>query len=371
MIVHDGHAYRRGIMKRMGIMKTVNWTVLVWLSVGVAGQCAAEDVVSEYRVYGQAHLSLEYLDDGSASSEYLSNNGSRLGFKGNVTLSEALSMMWQIETGVELDEGGRKLATRNSYAGLGGPWGKIIAGRYDSPYKQTGRKADMFGYRLGDSRNIIGINDCGCDLRLNNVVMYTTPKLKGLTAQVARTTRDEAVDTEVTSLNAVYTTKSLLIGAAYEEHGKMLSPIDSDGDGETDSPSPDREAGIRIVGSLKSGGVKIAGLYEELLNVGGTSGSDRVSWGGGISYAVQKAVLRAQYYATDGVDGQPNTGSAMYAVGCDYKLDDRTVAYVSCAMTENEAAAAHRMSGGAHGEKVTPVAGGDPFGVAVGLIHNF
>lgn len=354
-------------------MSSIRWIGITLLGLGAVAAYAVDEEKKtlEYTVYGRAHVSVEHLNNGTDSSEYLSSNSSRIGFKGNAEVTEVLQLIWQIEATVNLDESGGQFATRNSFAGLKGAYGTILAGRHDSPFKQLGRTADLFGDRIGDSRNIIGLNTCGCDLRLDNVIIYTSPNLKGLTLQAARTTRDGADDTDVTGASAVYRNGNLLVGAAYEQHGTMLTPVDSDGDEETDSPSAKGESGVRVAGSYKVGKAKITGLYENLMDVGGTSGADRSSWGLGVSYTLGKVVAQAQYYTTDGVDARPNTGAAMYVVGCDYKLGDRTSVYLAYAMTDNEDNVANRMSGGAHGEKVTPALGKNPSGVAVGLIHDF
>jgi len=61
----------------------------------------------------------------------------------------------------------------------------------------------------------------------------------------------------------------------------------------------------------------------------------------------------------------------LYAAGVDYALAKSTKVYVAYAYTDNEAAAKKRMTGGGHGAKVTPLAGNDPAGIAVGVIHDF
>ncbi len=326
----------------------------------------------EWTLYGGVHVSAEILDDGEESDEYLSSNKSRLGFKGSSTLGEGpLKAIWQIETTVKLDESGTELATRNSFAGLSGPFGTVLGGRHDTPLKSLARKADMMGDRLADSRNIIGQAGAGYDLRPNNVLMYKSPVWCGLTAAAAYSLDDGDGDTSVASGTVMYKADGLLLGLGYEKHGKMLTAVDTDGDGETDAPSDRSEAACRAVAKYQWDEFAVSALYEGILDGGGVSGADRKSWGIGGSYALGDFVFRGQYYSTGGVDGVPDAGAYMLGGAVDWIVGERTVLYVACATTANESAATHRMTGGAHGQKVTPAAGNDPSGVACGVIHSF
>jgi predicted porin len=65
-------------------------------------------------------------------------NTSNLGFRGTVDLfGDDLKVTWQIESAVPIDgdPGGNTIASRNSHLGLTGPWGTLIFGIWDTPYK--------------------------------------------------------------------------------------------------------------------------------------------------------------------------------------------------------------------------------------------
>jgi len=326
----------------------------------------------ERKIYGRAHVSAESLDDGEDSSEYLSSNSSRIGFKGAADLKNDLKAIWQVETEIKIDESGTEFATRNSYAGLSSSLGTALAGRHDSPYKTLGRKVDLFNDQIGDSRNITGINACGCDIRLNNVVMYESPVMKGVNLVAAYSAEEGTDDTSIGSISANYSIGDLLLGVGYEEHGKMLSGVDTDEDGTIDSASEKGENGVRVAGSYQCGRtLTLTALYEILGNVYGVSDADRDTWGSGAAYKLGDNTFRAQFYSTKGVEGISRDYANMYAVGLDHAFSKNTTAYVAYAVTENGENACFRMSGAGHGEKVTPLAGDDPSGIAVGIIHNF
>lgn len=325
----------------------------------------------ECKIYGRAHVSAESLDDGEDSSEYLSSNSSRIGFKGSADLKDELKAIWQVETEVKIDESGTEFATRNSYAGLSSSFGTALVGRHDSPYKTLGRKVDLFNDQIGDSRNITGINAYGCDLRLNNVIMYESPVMKGMNLVAAYSAEEGTDDTSIGSISANYSIGDLFLGVGYEEHGKMLSGIDTDEDDTIDSPSEKAENGVRMVGSYKWKNLKLTALYEILGNVNGIADTDRDTWGTGAAYELGSNTFRAQFYSTCGVEGTSDDEACMYAIGLDHNFSENTMAYIAYAATENGENACLRMSGAGHGEKVTPLTGDDPSGIAVGIIHNF
>jgi predicted porin len=62
---------------------------------------------------------------------------SNLGFRGSLTIVDELKVIWQVENAVPIDGNGppNTFASRNSHVGLGGPWGSLIFGIWDTPYK--------------------------------------------------------------------------------------------------------------------------------------------------------------------------------------------------------------------------------------------
>ena len=134
-------------------------------------------------IYGQANVSVDYLDDGSDGMFDLSDNASRLGFKGSTVVNEDIDLIWQMESAISLDDGdstdGNKLCNRNSFVGFKSSKGQLIFGRHDTPYKTLGVKGDLFVNRIGDHRNIFGKEE-NFNLRNSNSILYTTPSANGL-----------------------------------------------------------------------------------------------------------------------------------------------------------------------------------------------
>ncbi|HEX7842476.1 MAG TPA: porin, partial [Kofleriaceae bacterium] len=64
---------------------------------------------------------------------------SDLGFRGGIDLTDNLAVVWQLESGLQLDgstvPNTNTIASRNTHLGLKGPWGTAIVGTWDTPYK--------------------------------------------------------------------------------------------------------------------------------------------------------------------------------------------------------------------------------------------
>lgn len=138
-------------------------------------------------VYGRVNLSLDAVDrddtvaPASDVDEWqLNSNASRFGYKGETALSEELSVVYQVEWEVDVDGDGTDLRPRNRFLGLKGEWGKVIAGRHDTPTKLIGREFDLFNDLFGDIKNTFeGEN------RAANIALYSSPTVGAFTGHVA------------------------------------------------------------------------------------------------------------------------------------------------------------------------------------------
>src|SRR5512139_678439 len=167
---------------------------LIALAVAGAFAAPAFAATENVDVYGKVHVSVSVFDEtvdtgtvdpitGAIVAEHrgtsdlqFSSNASRIGFKGAEDLGGGLAAIWQIESGVNLDEGSGNWASRNSFVGLKGGFGTVLAGNHDTPLKLVGRAVDLFGDTMADSRNVMG---GGSDTRAKNVVAYITPSSSG------------------------------------------------------------------------------------------------------------------------------------------------------------------------------------------------
>jgi len=186
---------------------------------------------SSVTIYGVADAGLVREAGGPAGS--VTNvssgvaSGSRLGFKGKEDLGGGLSAIFQIENGMNLDNGtaaqGGLLFGRQAYVGLSSAAGSVTLGRQYSPYYKVLRDvADPFSIGLaGNAGNIMVTNT-----RVDNMVQYATPKWYGLTAEVAIGMGEVAGSFErnrAYSGAAYYTRDKLVLAAAWFQRQNALA----------------------------------------------------------------------------------------------------------------------------------------------------
>jgi len=375
------------------------------------------------QIYGSVHMSVDSLNGNSAQvatdnnrETNISSNSSFIGFKGSEDLGNGLKAIWQMETQVGMgntavsantDNGNNSLTSRNSFLGLTGGFGTAILGKHDTPVKILGRKADLFGDQIGDSRNLIAAGGAGWDLRPSNVVAYISPTFSGFhgaVAYVSNVTGDAvagqpdgaAMWNSVTAVSAlgIYESGPVMVGLGYEKHNldnlngtvtPASAALNSAG-GIVVTPAStlagvNNEKIWRMVGGYTFGDFKVVGLFQKASDLGGGT-NDRKTWGLGGAYKMGATTIKAQYYkASDltdcGTTDCGATGANMIAVGADYSLSKRTVAYVAYARTNNDAGAVAGTGatfsafGGGHGDNPGTVAGKDPSGFSLGMKHSF
>lgn len=356
------------------------------IALAVAGLVAAPAfaATSNVDVYGVLNMSIGSIDADVTNvdrSTSVTSNSSRFGIKGSEDLGGGLKALWQVESGINLDEQNGTLSNRNSFVGLSGGFGTVLVGNHDTPMKLVHRKVDNFGDTLVDSRNVLGARaDTGAtmfDLRTRNTIAYVSPNFSGLTVTAAYVTDHEstALSTECVanldcnvedaySLNAIYENGPLMLGGAYEKHNISTGGLTSD----------DRDM-WRLVGGYTFGNFKVGALYE---NGSGSAASgvnfavaDRSGWGVFANYAMGNITLKANYLSVDDYGNTTNTAANQWTLGADYALSKRTTAYALYGKIKNDAAAAYGIGVGANDSDQNASAGADPSVIAVGVRHSF
>ena len=274
-------------------------------------------------VYGKANLTINDISLQPDVDEWqLNSNASRLGVKGSYVINEGLEAFYQIEFEVHLDDGmssaskGKDtLEQRNTYAGLRGSFGTLIAGRHDTPLKLTQGKIDRFNDQvLGDFKNFIEGED-----RLNNIVMYTSPSHSGFTiaaAVIAAENSENATDIDDgISLSLNYSNKGFSASWAHNEE-------------------IDKQDTTRVVTEYSLGNTNFGGLWQTAKKVDGSSEED--SWFVSAAHDLSPIwTIKTQYGSTDyGVSSQ----DSQFALGLDRKLSSSTVLFANYVNIERETA---------------------------------
>jgi predicted porin len=354
-------------------------------------------------VYGVAHVSGNSFgsvnnfgttagaaNGASTSATGLSSNSSRVGIKGDEDLGSGLKAVYQFEFGVSMtgdsdsntkDPSGLN-STRNTFVGVAGGFGTVLAGRNDSFIKATGRKYDLFGDQVGNNRNILGGADATAsfvvDGRHNNVLAYVSPSFSGVSFGIAYVGGD-AVNQVNAADNAASTSKHAATTAmvdftkgAFSVTGGYINI------GNTTSGTGQALEAYRLGAGYTFGAAKIVALYQNsnTLKVLNGAGSTQDTYGLGGSYKVGAAgTIKAQYYiASNAAAGGANSiGGTLATIGYDHALSKNTTAYVAYAAAHNEAGATYTtdMANGGSGSNVSAVTGKDNSAVSVGVIHNF
>jgi len=331
---------------------------LIALAVAGVVSAPAFAATSNVDVYGKLHVSASLFDDQATGVEDLqiSSNASRIGFKGSEDLGGGLAAIWQIETGINMDETNDNVwSSRNVFLGLkSDAIGSVLIGNYDTPLKLIGRSIDLFGDTMADSRNVTGVDS---DTRGKNSVTYMSPSFSGLAfaAQYSNANNNGSVgdanDTSFWSLNGTYTNGPLFVGLAY-----------SDGDA-LENAGVDQE--WRLAAGYSFGNFKVVGQYDK--SDGETSvDADFDSWLLGAAYTMGNVVLKANYMDGD-VDGS-SSDPKQWTIGADYNLSKRTTLYALYADGENIAFG----SGAGGSDRIgSGVTGGDVSIFSLGMTHTF
>lgn len=338
------------------------------IALALAGALSAPAFAStgNVDVYGTLDVSVNAVDQdvaGSDKSRSVTSSASRIGFKGTEALGNGMNAVWQIESGLSLDETGHGLTSRNSFVGLQTSLGTVLMGTHDTPMKALGRSVDTFADTMADSRNVLGAGSNGeslFDLRAKNAVAYFSPDFSGFRVAAAYSTDMVDVgavdnnDTDALSLSGTYADGPLTVGAAYETH---------DGAAKADM--------WRLVAGYDVAGAKLGALYERA--DGDAAAVDRDAYGLFGSYAMGPWNLKASYLVAGESDAAGmDDGAEQWAVGVDYSLSKRTVVYGYYAAVDNGADAAFGLGAGAEAsDATTGNLGTSPTSLGLGMRHSF
>ena len=281
------------------------------IAVGIIVALAAPLVVQAgVEVYGDARVSVNFSDNGDnnagmeKSKADLSSNASYLGFKGDEDLGNGMSAMWQLEQGVDFDSGNAFTDQRPSFVGIGGGFGTVMAGRFDTPYMSATDKYDIFIDTKADYNAIMGATaGAGAvfDQRVSNTLVYATPDLSGFKAQLAWVMAD--------ATNASSAGDSL--------------PI---------TKTAAKQPAYSFSGTYDNGPLSLAAAYQldQKVGLGGVAGKDATAWKVGGSYTIMDATTLALIYESIDLAGTVKDRNAFY-LSAAHKIGETTLklAYAS------------------------------------------
>lgn len=337
---------------------------LIALAVAGAFAAPAFAATSNVDVYGLMNIAIEDTDATNVTPGVISNT-SRVGLKGSEDLGGGLKAVWQIESGLDGNGtaiGATTIGGRNTFIGLSGGFGTVVAGRHDTPYKLGTGPLDPFADTIADY-NLGRLN--GVQLLLNahdarspQALAYISPTWSGFhfAAAVVMTneftaTNNDSID--ATSLTGVYANGPLFGSLSYQSVADAVA-LGADSDA------------WKLGLGYTFGDAKVGFIYETVN--ADTTAQDRKSWQINGTYNMGPMALKATYGKVSDVDfgTTANADQKMWALGMDYNLSKRTTAYVVYGNGDSDANAAVAAVGiGAHATS------SDVSGWNIGMKHSF
>ncbi len=169
----------------------------------------------------------------------LDSNSSYIGFKGVEDLGNGLKAIFQYESGFAADTAGALSGARDTYIGLTGGFGTVVAGTLTHPLRAMGAKVELtpgaagFGTMASLTGTIAGLHT-GADNRAQNAIAYVSPSFGGFSGTVAYVNGEQktngnqstsSVGPDVTSrayqIAAQYDNGPLWVAAGYHKNKEM------------------------------------------------------------------------------------------------------------------------------------------------------
>jgi len=225
---------------------------------------------------------------------------SNLGFRGGLELTDAVAVLWQVESGVQLDgtQVANTIASRNTQAGLTGPWGTVFVGSWDTPFKWAALSTvnPMRAGYISDYNTLLsgpgfGIStvvtqpgrvnaaaDASFERRQGNSLQYWSPAYNGLSARLAYSTDEgrtpstamaPSIRPSIFSGSLAFDRGPLKLRYAFEAHFDYFGLSQQGGSmAPTNTNRSSTDLGHRIVASYthleKGFDTRVTGVFEYL-----------------------------------------------------------------------------------------------------------
>jgi predicted porin len=344
-------------------MKKPNTTTLTFASITIATALSIPAHAEPLTVYGKAHISGDYMDLADRTEVAIASNSSRLGFKGDKKLNHGFTGVWKFENEIDVMAESKPFSARNRYLGLKHNAGTLLVGYHDTPFKTFGGNAGVFHDTIGERRGILGAGngDNKFNVRARNAILYISPNMGGVEVRAMGTTGDEnsqdggGDSSGLTSLSAVWKTKDMYAGVAYEDQSELNAT---------------EGTGLRAGAGASFGATSVNVMYE-MLDSDTMNTFSRDAYGGSVKHSMGDLALKAQVFMAGDYKDTSNSSAMLYAVGADFKLDKDFTIYALFAGVNNDDNAAYVLAGSGHGEKYVPPAGESISGLSAGMIMKF
>lgn len=360
-------------------MKLLRSAVLAAATVSLMGVAKAADFQvagANISIYGVAHVSADYIDNGSDTDLKVASNSSRIGIKASKKFLENFTVLAQYEVGVDLTGTGRDdgnggdydnnaalfTSARDSFIGIAGPFGMVVAGNLPA-INQWMYDYNLFADQVGDLGNIWGkASAIGID-RASDTIAYFIPNvIPGLSGDIAYVS-------DLSGNNNGNKLTAYLIKLNYKYEGFKVGVGYVKAKNETVTPTVE-PSDLAITASYTYNNFSIGGGYVHSDRDTATNSTVN-SYTIGASYKINGITLKAQYAAAK--DDAPDADASQIAVGVDYAVAKNVTVYAAFAKTTNDANANYLANDYGHGKSAygAPANGDDPSAFSVGLVYKF
>jgi predicted porin len=349
--------------------------------------------------------------------ERISVGTSALGFRGSESLGGDLKLVWQLESGFQIDQNtGPGLGARNSKAGLAGKWGEVFFGQWDTPYKFVSlamspiRAGYVFDYTAMMGNPGLGVPatttqftrigakpDAAFDKRAGNSVQYWSPRFAGFSfrlgwsvpeGKTTATATAPEIAPQILSGTLMYDVGGLSVRYAYEQHddyfglSQLVNTAGTSAPG-TNANGSSKDRAHKVVAIYKLGSARLVGSVEELdyRNDDSLAGAirqyKRRAYYALADYTIGNNVLWLSYgQAQDGSCGRvggaacvtSGMGARYYTAGYIYRFSKRTEVFAAYYRMDNRESGTYSPQP-IVGASIAP--GADTVGAGVGIIHYF
>jgi predicted porin len=330
-------------------------------------------------IYGTAHVSLDYIDNGDPSPAdedhtfSLTSEQSHIGLRGRESLGDGMAALWQFENGVSFDNGGWGPG-RDTFVGLETGFGSFLLGKHATPYRMSTDDLDVFADTRADYNAVIGSID-GQSLfnnRADNALLYMTPQDKRLRFALAYSTRVAGDDDlplttaesrqHAVSTSLVFASGPLYIGLGYEVLGDLMGPGLDDG-----------KAAKLGLGWDFGQGTKVNFIWEDAATGEEVNGDEvaRAAYYFNVAQIHGNMTYKFAYGRLGELDSASDSGADYVALGGNYALSAHTDLYLLYATVMNDSAGNYGLQPDHDGTGAVAAAGDDVSALSVGLIHRF
>lgn len=369
-------------------------------------------------VYGSAKISLD-SNSGNANATAaagtknglnLTSNSSKLGVKGAEDIGGGMKVVYQYETEVAaVGNTGLFTAQRDTYAGVAGDFGTVVAGRLPLA-NQYANDANFFGDKVGDAGNMTagglgGLGLVAVPSRVSRAIGYISPSIGGVKVTVGfvpntpqslgNTTQANVAKASSYTLRAAYDQNGIFAALNYLNvgvAGVSLGNVPAVGTpaavaGTLAAPAFSQDGAKATVTSLAGGydfGIgKVRAQFvntdlnqQAAFSVGAGSGAKQSVFTVGGQYNLSEtSAIKAQVAqagdATINGTTLANSGATLMALDYDYSLSKRTTLYAAYAKVNNKANSQFSATGYAHGGVGLSGFNNSPAALSLGMIHDF